>query len=334
MRIRGIYIALIVMGIIAAAGATYWLLSTPFETRLKPEPRPGPPDREDQPLAAQGMEIFRHDTYGNEEYFTETLNLPFEVLLNTPAAAVERAFGIMTDKDDALVGIEEVEADDGTKRWGPARVDITFLSEVNDSLNSPTSIQAAFGTRDLKLFNWDGFFTDIEERNYFEAEFTMHGNGEFDIPEDWDTVNEDKGDGVDLIGPKMAPLKAYLDTLEPPPPPADLVNQDAAVRGEAIFMGKASCGQCHPPPLYTNHEQVASGQLNLNGLRSRSPILNVQGYKVPSLRGVWATDPYFHDGSARSLPAVISHYNRRFNLNLSDEEQEDLREFLTSLRYA
>jgi len=41
--------------------------------------------------------------------------------------------------------------------------------------------------------------------------------------------------------------------------------------------------------------------------------------------------PYFHDGSAPDLPAVVEHYDRHFGLNLTDRQKADLVEFLRSL---
>ena len=34
-------------------------------------------------------------------------------------------------------------------------------------------------------------------------------------------------------------------------------------------------------------------------------------YRTTPLRGLWQHPPYFHDGSAPNLPAVVEHYDRR-----------------------
>lgn len=54
-------------------------------------------------------------------------------------------------------------------------------------------------------------------------------------------------------------------------------------------------------------------------------------FKVPTLRGLAARAPYFHDGSAQTLTQVVTFYNKRFNLNLSAQEQADLTAFLQAL---
>ena len=54
-------------------------------------------------------------------------------------------------------------------------------------------------------------------------------------------------------------------------------------------------------------------------------------YRTTPLRALWQHAPYFHDGSARDLPAVVDHYNQFFSLNLTDAEKMDLVEFLKSI---
>ena len=58
---------------------------------------------------------------------------------------------------------------------------------------------------------------------------------------------------------------------------------------------------------------------------------DVGKFKVPTLRGLSAHAPYFHNGSARSLADVVAFYNTRFNLNLTTQEAADLAAFLSAL---
>jgi hypothetical protein len=57
-------------------------------------------------------------------------------------------------------------------------------------------------------------------------------------------------------------------------------------------------------------------------------------YRTTPLRGLRQHAPYFHDGSAADLRAVVNHYNRQFQLNLTRQQRADLVEFLNSLRAA
>ena len=56
-------------------------------------------------------------------------------------------------------------------------------------------------------------------------------------------------------------------------------------------------------------------------------------FTVPQLRALAAREPYFHDGSARTLDAVVRFYEHRFQFSppLSDQERADLVAFLSAL---
>jgi cytochrome c peroxidase len=105
------------------------------------------------------------------------------------------------------------------------------------------------------------------------------------------------------------------------------------VRGEAIFAGKANCTQCHVQPLYTEPgwnthkaEEIGIDDFQAN----RSPD---QSYRTAPLRGLWAHQKggFYHDGRFATLQEVIEHYNSFFSLDLTQEEMNDLIEFLKSL---
>jgi cytochrome c peroxidase len=54
-------------------------------------------------------------------------------------------------------------------------------------------------------------------------------------------------------------------------------------------------------------------------------------YRTTPLRGLFQHAPYFHDGSAPDLRAVVEHYDRQFGLNLTAPQKADLVEYLKSL---
>ena len=53
--------------------------------------------------------------------------------------------------------------------------------------------------------------------------------------------------------------------------------------------------------------------------------------KSAQLRGLAGRAPYFHDGSAATLQDVVNFYNKRFNLNFTVQEKQDLVNFLDTL---
>lgn len=54
-------------------------------------------------------------------------------------------------------------------------------------------------------------------------------------------------------------------------------------------------------------------------------------FKTPNLRGMSARAPFFHDGSAADLQAVVRFYDRRFRMALTQQETADLTAFLQAL---
>lgn len=54
-------------------------------------------------------------------------------------------------------------------------------------------------------------------------------------------------------------------------------------------------------------------------------------FKGPILRSVASRPPYFHDGSAADLPAVVEFYNNRFSIGMTEDEKADLVAFLAAL---
>jgi cytochrome c peroxidase len=58
---------------------------------------------------------------------------------------------------------------------------------------------------------------------------------------------------------------------------------------------------------------------------------DVGRFKGPVLRSVASRPPYFHDGSAPDLNAVVDFYNDRFGIGLTELEKADLEAFLGAL---
>lgn len=54
-------------------------------------------------------------------------------------------------------------------------------------------------------------------------------------------------------------------------------------------------------------------------------------FKVPTLRNLSARAPYFHNGAADSIRAVIEFYNARFSIGLTEQDKQDLEAFQSAL---
>lgn len=98
------------------------------------------------------------------------------------------------------------------------------------------------------------------------------------------------------------------------------------LRGKALFFSdSAGCSGCHTPPLFTtNNPGSESAPVYFNRMLnpSDSGLFHTTGnhrdlyhFRVPGLRNIALTAPYFHDGSALDLHAVLDYYERHQALN-------------------
>jgi cytochrome c peroxidase len=87
---------------------------------------------------------------------------------------------------------------------------------------------------------------------------------------------------------------------------------EEAVRGMALFRGKANCMACHGGVNFTDESFHNLGMLDSDpgrGALDSSPVLRA-AFKTPGLRNVALTAPYMHDGSLPTLEAVVRFYVR------------------------
>ena len=123
-------------------------------------------------------------------------------------------------------------------------------------------------------------------------------------------------------------IDAYLKSLAPLPSPHRINGElsPEAQRGKVVFQ-KAGCAHCHPAPLYTNLKTYNIGTGTGQEAQRR--------FDTPSLREVWRTAPYLHDGRAATLHALLTEHNETDmhgkTAKLSASEIADLVAFLRSL---
>jgi cytochrome c peroxidase len=87
-------------------------------------------------------------------------------------------------------------------------------------------------------------------------------------------------------------------------------------------------------PLYTfrNKQTGETIQLTDAGLGNVTGRWEDLGlFKTPTLRGLAARAPYFHNGVAATLEDVVRHYEKNFGFVFTDDERADLVAFLNAL---
>lgn len=105
--------------------------------------------------------------------------------------------------------------------------------------------------------------------------------------------------------------------------------------GRFFDLGLASASRAGSElPVYTLQERSTGKQVQVSD-PGRALITgafkDVAMFKVPTLRGLAARAPYFHNGGASTLSGVVGFYNGRFGIGLSSDEKAALAAFLSSL---
>jgi cytochrome c peroxidase len=93
-------------------------------------------------------------------------------------------------------------------------------------------------------------------------------------------------------------LTQYLTTLQAPPNPYRFP-ASIVTRGGEVFQ-EQGCATCHVGPAGTDLQSYDVGTGGSSALEKRGTT-----FDTPSLRWLWLSAPYFHDGSARTLRQVF-----------------------------
>lgn len=126
--------------------------------------------------------------------------------------------------------------------------------------------------------------------------------------------------GAGLEPPDLEALVAYLENMSRPRPPT--LDAAAVERGKRVFDVKGGCIACHRGPQRTDAE---------------THVFELTSFDVdtPSLVGLAASAPYYHDGSAPTLEALVGGRGTVRDMadlaSLSEAERADLVAYLRSL---
>jgi hypothetical protein len=136
-----------------------------------------------------------------------------------------------------------------------------------------------------------------------------------------------------LVTPMLPALREYQLSIAAPAPPAGSFDAALAQRGRAHFEGKARCSSCHlPESAFTDVNRDRLDAPAETGMDPRyAQRTATKRYRTTPLRALWQHPPYFHDGSAATLAAVVDHYDRVLSLRLTAQEKAELTEYLKTL---
>lgn len=213
----------------------------------------------------------------------------------------------------------------------------------------PRNVPSNILTTKTGLFMWDGSRDDFTDYIH-TVQGEMGGMLQYDpskpLPPD--------------VQHMFDALFAYLDDPSSfPVPKSPYREKDGSLthiakKGEQLFFGKGNCLTCHGGKYFTdsvkavdNNGQLTTDQTSFlhdigtaNVLdRSSSGDARAQfknprtpkQWDTPTLRGVWATAPYLHDGSASTIEEAIVRHRIKEVEQLSEEEIKQIAAYVRSL---
>ena len=137
-----------------------------------------------------------------------------------------------------------------------------------DARNTP----ALWGVTATAPYHWDGALADLPA-------FSTRMVGQMG--------------GRGITSGDLRDLSAYLGTISPPDnPAAGRLAPGLLARGQTLFTER--CASCH------------AGDALTDGLTHATLVSGTPWLDTPSLKGVFATAPYLHDGSAPTLRQVLT----------------------------
>ncbi|MCD5325532.1 MULTISPECIES: beta-propeller fold lactonase family protein [Pontibacillus] len=228
----------------------------------------------------------------------------------------------------------------------------------SDGLINGLTLQTQKGPRNVPsnavatktgLFMWDGSRDDFKDY-LLTVQGEMGGMTEYDASK---PLPEDVSHMYDAL---FAYLKESPD-FEPPKSPyraEDGSLTEEAMQGKELFEGKGNCMSCHAGSEFTDSDQAVGENKDLTTDNTdflhdigttnegdqpsdgdaRADFTNpreTNQFDTPTLRGVWATAPYLHDGSAETLEEAVEKHEYQEVSLLSQQEVEQITAYLKSI---
>ncbi len=214
----------------------------------------------------------------------------------------------------------------------------------------PRDVPSNVLTTKTGLFMWDGSRDDFKDY-LLTVQGEMGGMMELDPSKPLPKEVEHMYDA----------MFAYLDDPNSfPIPKSPYRNKDGSLtntaeEGRELFEGKAGCITCHAGPQFTDSVKAVDENSNLttnntnflHDIGTTNPLdkpskgdaragysnpRDTLHFDVPTLRGVWATAPYFHDGSAKTIEEVIERIQYEGKPTFTDGEILKLAEYVRSIK--
>ncbi len=207
------------------------------------------------------------------------------------------------------------------------------LTGFGEGLRNTIELRGRGGTAHGPL-HWSGNFDEVQD---FEQQIrNLSGGAGLMSDADFNagTRSQPLGNPKAGLSADLDALAAYVGSLSRfAPSPyrnADGTLTAEAEEGQAVFQAKG-CTACHAGSALTDS---TTGSDTLHDIGTLKPSSGTRlggpltGIDTPTLRGIWATAPYLHDGSAATASAAVAAHE---GLTITSLELDRLSEYLQQL---
>jgi sugar lactone lactonase YvrE len=180
--------------------------------------------------------------------------------------------------------------------------------------------------------HWTGNFDEIQDFEGQIRNFVLGTGLMSDASFHTGTRSEPLGDPKAGLSADLDALAAYLGSLATvPTSPYRAANgalTTTAEAGKNVFIAK-DCGSCHAGARFTDSALDKRHDIGTIKTTSGSRLgAALDGFDTPTLRGLWATAPYLHDGSAATLGAAIDAHS---GVALTTTDRSNLVDYLLQI---
>ena len=245
---------------------------------------------------------FIHGTTNSAEMLAEVITVTNETL-SPELLEGKRIFYNASDprmSQDGYISCASCHLDGGSDGQ------VWDFTQVGEGLRNTITLRGRAGTGHGNV-HWTANFDEIQD---FENDI-RGGFGGIGFMSD-----SDFADTSDPLGSPKTGLSVALDALSAhvsslvSTPPSPHRNSDGSLTpegqaGKQIFLAK-NCDACHSGASFTDNQRHDVGTIQLSsGTGIGQPLAGI-GFDTPTLKGIWNTSPYFHNGQAATLLDTVT----------------------------
>lgn len=183
------------------------------------------------------------------------------------------------------------------------------VTDVGEGLRNTIDLRGRAGTGHGAV-HWTGNFDEIHD---FEIDIReVFGGAGLLTNAQFNATRDPLGAPKAGLSADLDALAAYVSSLtDVGTSPYRAANGNLTADGQAgrVLFGQSGCVACHGGSSFTDSAQSVLHDIGTidadSGERLEQPLT---GFDTPTLRGLWRTAPYLHDGAATDLQqAVLAH---------------------------